>query len=228
MDDFDDTDLFISLGLEVKLMRFIGNVLVPSNLMFNIAVERGPEADDNDIELALNKWRYWLDQIVSKSIVFCKDNTAAMDMLLDDAGVKRTGNLFVLVPEEPSDELLGTLIQAKFNALGKGDLMAVSMEVTSDNLHGLSFTILGDHSQYLPQRAEDFIGGPTFWERPWWHRDDASSIDVLKPSEDAKPPAWAYSLDFLDRQAQKKGPAITTRPGFKPTIIDGGKPDKPK
>lgn len=228
MDDDDSgmTDLFIMLALEVKLMRFIGNVLVPSTLVMNVAVDRGSEADDNDVELALAKWRYWLENVVTKSIAFCRDNSQAIDILLDDNGVNRTGNLFLLTPEEPSDELLGTLFQAKFNALGADNLLALSVEVTSDNLHGLSFTLIGDHSIYLPQTAEEFIGGPSFWERPWWHRNDASSIDIMKPEgDDVTPPTWAYSLDFLDRQ--KKPPVVLSqRPGFKPTVIDGGKPPK--
>jgi hypothetical protein len=232
MDDDDNeheemTDIFISLSMEVKLIRFIGNTLVPSYLHMSIALERDPDAEDAKIELALQKWRYWMDNIVSKSIVFSKDNDAAMEMLLDEDGVNRTGNLFLLAPDEPSDELVASLLQAKLNALANGALTAITMEITSDNLHGMSFTILGDHSIYMPQTSEEFVGGETFWDRPWWHRDDASSIDVLRPSPDAKMPGWAYSLDFLDRQSGQKGTVIN-RPSFNPTIIDGGKPDEPK
>jgi hypothetical protein len=230
MDDgYDDIDLFISFNMEVKLMRFIGNVLVPSTLTLGVAVERGLDAEDTDVELALTKWRYWMDQIVSKSIVFSKDNSAALEILLDSNGVNRTGNLFVLVPGDPSDELLGAVFQAKFNALGQNALLALSMEVASDNHHGLSFTLIGDHSTYLPKTAEEFVGAPSFWEQPWWHRNDASSIDVVKPEgDDIKTPAWAYSLDFLDRAGRMKGPVITKKPSFNPTVIDGGKPDEPK
>ncbi len=224
MDDDDNgPDLFISFSIDISLMRFIGNTLIPSLLSLNVAIERGEDADDNAIELALTKWRYYLDNIISKGIAFSKDNSQAMDILIDENGTSRTSNLFILTPQEPSDEMLGSLFQAKFNALGEGNLIASSVEIASDNLHGLSFTLIGDHSTFLPTTVEEYLGGPSFWEKPWWMRDDASSIDVLKMSEDAPSPSWAYSLDFLDRTAKTK--SILTRPVFRPTVIDGGKPD---
>ncbi len=225
--DEDDTDFFISLALEVKLMRFIGRALVPSWLSMSVAVDRGDGSTDEQVEVALRKWRYFLDNIVSKSVAFCKDNDDALDILLDDNGINRTTNLFVLTPQEPSDEMLATLFQAKMNALGCGHLVAISVEIASDNLNGLSFTLLGDHAQYLPTTVEEYLG-PSFWEKPWWHRDDASSIDVRKIEDDQPTPAWAYSLDFLERNASAMtSSVIAERAPFKPTVIDGGKP-KPK
>jgi hypothetical protein len=227
MDDEDDgynTDMFISLNIETKFMRIIGNTFVPSNLNINCAIERNPESDDDTIEFVLNKWRYWVEQVVNKSIVFCKENSKALDILIDDEGLNKTGNIFVLTPADPSDELIAALLQSKFNALGNGHMIVSTIEITSDNIHGLSFTLMGDHAPYLPTTAEEYLGGKGYWEGPWWTRDDASTIDVLKPDnvEEGKYPGWAYSLDFLDRQAKKVG-AIIGKNGFNPTIIKGGK-----
>jgi hypothetical protein len=226
----DDTDLFISFSLDLTLMRFIGNVLVPSNLHINVGIDRGDTVDDHGIELALTKWRYFVDNIMSKSIVFCHENTQALDIVLDENSVNKTGNLFVLTPDEPSDEVIGAVIQAKFNALGEDALYATSLEVTSDNLHGLSFTLLGDHGSQLPSTVEQYLDVKSYWEKPWWHRNDASTIDVVKPDDapEGVYPSWAYSMDFLDRSSKAKTQAIPTKPSFKPTIIDGGKTDPEK
>jgi hypothetical protein len=229
----DDLEIFIGLSLQTKLLRVVGNTIVPTNLNISLGVERMSEdATEADMELALTKWRWWLENIVSKSIAFSKDNDAAMDIIIDDNGVNRTGNLLFVTPGEPSDEMLGSLIQAKFNALGKGHLGVGTIEVTSDNLHGLSFVLVGNHREALPQTIEDYLGAKSYWEVPWWDRDDSCSVDVLKPEdadEDAPPPAWAYSLDFLDRNSPQnvpvKGDTASSRPdgAFQPVIIEGGK-----
>jgi hypothetical protein len=100
------------------------------------------------------------------------------------------------------------------------------VEVKSDNQLGLQFTFVGDSSAVLPNNLE-WVGPRSFFDKPWWDRDDGSTLDVL-PAEDADltvKPVWAFSLDFLS--FPKKMNATTNgkivRPEFRPKVIDGGK-----
>lgn len=233
MDDFDDEEggeLFINFAFDVKLIRAISNVLVPSEFSVSCSIERLEGASDADVELALIKWRYWFENIVSKSVVFDTNNDSAIAMMLDDTGAKRVGNIIMLSPDEPSDEIIGALFQAKMNALSGGKVVCVAIEIRSDNMHGLSFTLVGDHTSYLPETTEEWLGAPSFFHSPWWTRNDGSCIDVLvtEDTDTSAHPPWAMSLDFLDRSRSPQDRAkmaMPSRPSFSPTVIVGGKED---
>ncbi len=231
-DDIDDdeniADLFISFSFEVKMIRVISNVLVPSDFKVTASIERTESATDAEVELALTKWRYWFDHVVAKSVAFSTENDSALEIILDKDGTKRIGNIIMLTPEDPSDEVLGALFQGKMNALGVNKVVCAAIDITSDNMHGLSFTLAGNHASFLPETTEEWLGGPSYYPSPWWTRNDASSIDVIATDDTDKttPPPWAYSLDFLDRASKAQNKArVSGRTPFTPTVINGGKPD---
>lgn len=224
-------EFFITLTFDVKIIRLIQNVLVPSELSVTASLDRNDDVDDAAVELGLAKCRYWFEHIVSKTISFGRDNTVAFDMLLEDGGSPRVGNVFMMTPDEPRDELLGALFQAKMNALANGAFEVEAIDINSDNLNGLSFTLAGDHAAYLPKTMDEWLGGPSYFDAPWWHRDDASTLDVYLMDEAKKdtPPAWAFSLDFLDKtKAKKPMEEATIVRAFQPKVIEGGKDDPEK
>lgn len=230
MDEISDTDLFINFTFEVSLIRVIANYLVASEFSISSSVERVEGTTDADFDYALTKWRYWFENAVNKCVAFDTNNDNALSILLDEDSAKRVGNVLMLTPDDPSDEVLGALFQSKMNALGGGKVICVAMEIQSSNMQGLSFTLVGDHAPYLPATTEAWLGGPSFYTTPWWTRDDGSCIDVLVTEDvdtSVRPP-WAPSLDFLDRtrtQRDRTPVALPGRQSFSPTIISGGKDD---
>jgi hypothetical protein len=125
---------------------------------------------------------------------------------------------------EPDDQHLAALFQAKLQALATSVMVFGPVEVQSDNQLGLQFTFVGDSNAVLP-KIEDWVGKRSFFDKPWWDRDDGSTLDIL-PAEDAdltvKPP-WAFSFDFLSHQKPTPTQVKIVRPEFRPTVIDGGK-----
>lgn len=225
-DDDDICELYLTYTIDVKMIRLIGAMMIPTNLTIALSIARGEDAEDHKIELALNKARYWFDNIVSKTIAISQDNPTAFELLLDDDGSPHLNNMFLLCPDEPRDEMLATLFQAKVNALADGAIYVVGIDILTDNLNGLSFSLAGDHSIFLPKTMEDWLGDTSYFDVPWWDRDDASTFDVyvVKESDKATTPSWAYSLDFLDKskpiKAVEGGAKVHA---FKPIVIDGGK-----
>lgn len=224
MQDFEDDEdtLLISYSVETRLVRVSGDMVYPAKLQIRADVQPSEECSEHDLNLALTKIKFFYDSLVTKSIVFSADNENALRMFVDDAGKNRTGNLIMLTPGEPTDEVLAAVFQAKMTALANGAIEFGVVEVKSDNPVGLSFIFVGSAANILPTMA-DWIGERSYFEIPWWSRNDASTLDVV-PQPDAdlsKKPAWAFSLDVLAGPKAETG--IVVRPAFKPTIIDGGK-----
>lgn len=230
-DEEDDIcDLYLTYTIDVKLIRLIGTLMVPTTMTVSFSIARGEDAEDAKIDLSLQKVRYWFENVVSKTIAISQDNPTAFELLLDDDGNPHLANHFLLCPDEPRDEMLATVFQAKFNALSNGAIIVAAVDITTDNLNGLHFSIAGDHTAFLPATMEDWIGETSYFDVPWWARDDASTFDVyvMKEAEKANKPSWAYSLDFLDKSKPAKAVEGAKVHAFKPVVIDGGMKGEPK
>lgn len=216
--------LFVNYSFDVRFVRVIENVLVPTRLEMRAEVDSDPDVSEDDLNKAFAKISFWIDNIVTKCVAFSAANAAAIDMFIDDKGVNRSGNLIMLTPDDPSDEHLATIFQSKLNALAGGTMEFGTIEIVSDNTAGLSFTFVGIGEDHLPT-VEEWLGDRYYFDKPWWSRDDASILDV-PPTQDtdvSKPPAWAYSLDFIHQGSAQD--TVVIRPEFRPTIIAGGKDD---
>lgn len=227
-DDFieeDEPTVLIEFEQEITMVRLIDSAFLPSKIKLSAELIPTHDLEEDQFDVAVTKMRFWLEGIASRCIAFARGNPHAHKMLIDDEGRNNSSNLLMLTPYEPSDEHMAALFQSKFTALGGGDLIVGSVEVRSNNMAGLVFRFVGNAEEILPD-METWIGERSFFDTPWWGRDDASTLDVI-PADDAdleKKPAWAYSLDFLSAVG-KEQPDVVLRPEFKPTVIDGGQKD---
>jgi hypothetical protein len=118
------------------------------------------------------------------------------------------------------------------NALAGESAYFANVQIESDNTQGLKFTFHGDSGGLLPS-MEDWMPGAYWATEPWWDRDDASTLDLIPPdgTEPSDVPVWAFNLDFITNAVLGNVNAPVTdgtniiRAPFKPTIIDGGKPE---
>jgi hypothetical protein len=222
-DEENGVNVLIDFEQQITMVRIIEDMFLPSQLTIKAEVFPAEKSGDNDYEIAFAKVRFWLENIVTRCIAFSKTNDVAIGMLISTDGRNNTGNLLMLTPDEPSDENLAVILQAKMTALAGGKLMFGAVEIKSNNLTGLRFTFIGNNEELLPS-MDEWVGEHTYFEKPWWNRDDASTLDVLPPSDanlDEKP-AWAYDLDFIAKAFKQKAADVVLRPDFKPTIIEGG------
>jgi len=227
-DENHDTDvnMLISFEQSFTMIRIIDNLFLSSTFDIKAEVLGVDDSNEHDFDIAFAKVRFWLENVVSRCIAFRRGNEAALKMLITEDGKNNSGNLLMLTPDEPTDESIAVLMQAKMTALAAGRLIFGSVEIKSNNLNGLRFTFVGSAHDVLPG-MDDWVGAPNFFTQPWWDRDDASTIDVV-PAEDTdltKTPAWAYDLDFI-ANAMRPPQEPLFRAEFKPTIINGGKADE--
>jgi hypothetical protein len=228
MDDDEDfgPEVFTHFVFSIKVVRVLEDLIIPSTLKFKMEFIPMDTADDTEIDLSFTKMRYWLDNVINKSVIFAHDNSTAITMFIDQQGADtRIGNILVLTPHEPTDQHIAALFQAKMQALAGGSMAFGPVEVSSDNQLGLVFTFVGDSSAVLPGIA-DWVGERSFFDKPWWDRDDGSTLDVMPPDDAdlSVPPSWAFNFDFLDKpKKESKAEGQIVRPDFRPKVIDGGK-----
>ena len=220
----EEANLLIDFDYEVRLIRVIGNHFVSSNI--NISAEVIPLIDEtshDDFDIALSKCRFWLETVLSRSIAFFKENEHAAKMLLDE-GKARCSNFLMITPFEPTDDHLACILQSKLTALANGAVRFGTVCIKSDNSSGLVFKFVGDSEDFLPDMEEWMDGKKTYFDQPWWNREDTSTFDVVPDPDDdlTKIPSWAGNLDFLS-QAIRAPQNVVVRPDFKPKVIKGDK-----
>lgn len=234
MDYDNDAELYINLTLQFKAIKVVENQLIPSTftlktqLMWN---EDEEEDDRHDFEtqLAISKIRFWFENIIDESVMFSRANTWAIRAFLSDEGTQTVENHLVVLPDDPADSLLAEIFQSKMNALAGNALHFGYVDLSADNANGFSFLFAG-YGEYNLPNMEQWIGTRSYFSKPWWARDDASTIDVIPDEHDdlKDTPNFAYSLNFLGDSisSENKPTARIIRPEFKPEIIKGGKNGK--
>jgi hypothetical protein len=221
-EDGDEDYMVVTFKTKTRMMRFSGNGLSSSSIRIKAVLVPDPTITQGEVEHAMVKVNYFFDQLVNDCIAFSFDNKQALNILFSSEGRNQTGNLLMITPYDPSDELMATLFQAKITALSMGKILVESCEVESDLSGGLSFTFVGEGANLMPT-MEEWLGDRSYFDEPWWMRNDASVLDVIPPegADLAVKPAWAYSLDTV--LAPKAATGTIVRPEFRPKVLPGGK-----
>lgn len=216
----EDDAMLMKFKKTFPLIRVIDNVIVPDTFNLTASVSPIEDMTAEEITMFYVKMSLFCDEVIPNSLAVASDNDAGRHLIIGDDGVNRTGNLIMLLPGEPSDDLLSIIMQAKLSALteGKFDIFDVSMETNSPI--GISFVFDGEGRDMLPD-IDTWIGPHRYFDKPWWDRNDASTMDII-PADDADlsvKPDWAFSIDLtLDEENETAPPPKT---GFNPTIIPG-------
>ncbi len=230
-DDSDDDSLefnetYLHYTFDVRFVRLVDRTFLPAKMNVRAEIMFDEDAADFEIELAFSKIRYWLDNFVSRSIVFRRENDYARAILIDENGMNRTGNFIMLTPSEPTDEHLAVLFQAKMAAIATGTVGFGPLEVKSDGPTGISVMFAGDAMERLPTMEEWVGDGANYFETPWWTRADTSMLDIQQVPEGAdltRRPSWASGFEMFDALLQNEdSEPVVLRPTFKPTVVDGG------
>lgn len=231
MDDLEEeyvNELYLHYKTKFRSTRIIGDTVYPTNFTLKADVwldmeELSQEDKDFHLNLTLIKIDFFFRNIVDNSVMLSSSNSWASDTFFKD-GKPVIDNNIISCPSEPSDDHLAMLFQSKMTSLSKEYVVFGGIKLTSDNSRGLSFTFVGDGANTLPDIVE-WVGEVSYFEEPWWMRDDASTYDII-PTEDAdltQKPDFAFDLDFLGQSLKPINSEHVTnnvvRPSFRPKII---------
>lgn len=222
MIDSEEPNILITFEHNVTFVRFIHDKILPTTIQIKSTIfPMVAEVIENDFDMAISKAKFWLESIVSKCIIFSKNNLVASRLFSEINNIPIPENLFMITPSEPTDEQIAMLFQAKLTALSGLKVGFAEFTIKSNNYNDLSFMFVGETVDVLPVHKE-WVGERSYFDKSWWDRNDASTFDIVPP-EDAdlsETPKWAYSLDFLNADLNRPDEAIIH--GFTPSIIDGG------
>jgi hypothetical protein len=232
MDENDDTfpnHLLISLCHEFSATRVHEQRLSPALIKIKLDVS-SPETEDSAsrLNICLSKIKHLVDDVLQGSVIMDVSDEWATDRFLDDQGPSGRGSI-ILCPDFPTDAMLANLLVCKFQTLVGKDLHIHGLEVESSDGRGMKFMLIvgDDPGSELPS-GEEWLSPVNYFKKPWWYRDDASTMDVI-PNEDFDPmeiPGWAYGLSFLaERHADQSPTDRVVRMEFRPVIIQGGRSD---
>ena len=227
--------LFISIKNEFRITRVVGSTVSPALVKTKVDISTvDQEADDytERMDVALAKINYFLTEVVDGSIWISSANDWAVNSFVQGLG-PRTSNSVAICPDEPTDALLCEIIMCKMKAISKGAFTIHSIEIDSSDSNGLGFIFVGGSPGEVFPDMKDWVGEFSYFTNPWWHRGDASVMDVI-PEEGSDlnaPPSWAYSLGFIAEQMggetdEKPQSEKVVRPEFRPKVIEGGKQDQ--
>lgn len=232
MDDTETDDginTMVDFRHSFTLVRVLGNTIVPARLKMRAEVVPTQEAQEIDFNVTFIKTKFWLDNIVAKSVAFSHENPLGWSMMLDADKKLRFTNSLMITPYEPTDDHLAVLLQAKMTAFAGGRLEFGCVRVEAEG-EGVVYTYVGEWETDLPTMDKWLPAKPYYFEVPWWMRDDASNLDVAPPegTDMTVPPPWAFSLDFIEqairprRAAEEPVEPVVIKGGFRPKVIDGG------
>lgn len=237
--DDDGINVLIDYTQTVSLVRMVGNALTPARLVIKAEVLPSMNAGEIDFDVSFAKIKFWFETVVSRTIVFCRANTLALNMFTDKDGKSQIVNHLMISPHEPTDEHLGALFQAKMTALSNNTMNFGAVRVNSDSSSGLVWSYVGDWEEDLPTMSDWFDTKPYYFDKPWWCRADISTLDMIPAgaSDFSTPPPWAFGLEFIEQAIRPTaadkddGPEspenVVIRGAFRPRVIDGDAEGQP-
>jgi len=158
-----------------RLHRLISDRLLASDCEIECQITVLPGFDSQEIHTRFAAMKLWLEDFVDNSIAYNPDSE------IDINWISSLYNTAIMTPGEPMDHILAALIHAKLNAIGVGVVEISRTHFLCDTSHGFSNAISGSTAEWLPVMSE-WIGERHFHKLPWWHRGDATTID-LQPRE---------------------------------------------
>ena len=144
--------------------RFLINSYV-MELFMDVTTE-----DVREQNIALERVKYLLTEALDSCVFVDYQDVAAIDNYLK-------ANMKVCpVPEGPYDQIIGSVLMSKFNAVTEGKLFVTEVKICSRICDDLNFYV--EYDEEMPLHTN--IG-------TWWHENNTSICDIkLKPNRKEK------------------------------------------
>lgn len=175
----NDTIIGTTMSISLNICRLVDERLQASNVDMTFDLEIDPSFSQADQKQKLGLIRKWIDNILKNCIAFNVHSQIDTELL------GQVINPVMFCPDEPHDYMLLLLITAKLNAIGDGIVKVESSMISSDSNQGFGNNLVGDPLDLLPT-AEDWMGEPRYYQKPWWDRPDGGMMDL--PVEEGEDP----------------------------------------
>lgn len=221
-----DTDLeagvFLRYKFTVNFVRVITSYMSPAKATFVCDIVLDDEVSQFDLNVrnAFDRIKGWIS-MKENVLIYSKDNPLGkmLESYKDEDG-DTIHNERMILPYEPVDDMIALAFLRKLNAIGSGFVAVGSITMTSSDSEGMEVMAFGENGDYFPV-METWMGERTYFSRPWWDRNDASSIDTVPPEGADLNSAPDYAISLTDTIAIPEQETKIIRPEFKPRVIKG-------
>ena len=147
--------------------------------------------DVRDSNIALDRLRYFFEEVLTDSVFIKHDDTAQIKKL------KAAGIETIIMPEEPVDQIVGMMLYSKINAIMEGRMVVRSVLISSN---------VGDEVIYEHDQNESLapFDQPGWWQDPSPHCltvNNDKSRDKVFVISNTKP--WReLGLDWYEDQVE--------------------------
>jgi hypothetical protein len=230
IEEFPPHELFTGIELKFSGTRVLNDTLSPASFCLKLELHPMDEdMRDGAISDSYVKMKYFVDQALDGAVFIERmDEWSAVTFIDLETGLPTCANNLVMCPGRPTNISLAKVLHAKLAALACDSIHVGFVQLNSNDAGGLGVTSVGEAATSLPTMEEWLGQERSYFSKPWWSRDDASTMDIV-PGEDAnlaQPPEFAYSLAFLLEEPEEiEGEPKVVRLEFRPRLIQGGKQD---
>lgn len=133
-----------------------------------------------------------------------------------------TTNRFIELPRPPYDQVMSAVCFTKSNAILDGKIVVKSVELSSYQGDGISYTVEQDSPELELLKVDNWFSTKYNKFNPWWLRGDTATYDKeLRKGIYTGHFQWETGSTPVDRKEETNNHAKIFE--FNPRIIDGGK-----
>ena len=205
--------------------EFKSIIIVDNELFHNIyKVKIGirPVTDDLEEQTQyFDRLKFLYTYIVANTVITGRDEDLYKILAVE------TNNRFIELPRPPYDQIMAAVLFAKSNAILEGKIIVDSLELSSYQGDGISYTVTKEGSEIELLDVDKWFSTKYNKFDPWWLRPDTATYDKeLAKGIYTGHFSWQDHNEHNEPKADPQHEENAKIFEFNPRILDGGKGKK--
>jgi hypothetical protein len=205
--------------------EFKSIIIVDNELFHNIyKVKIGirPVTDDLEEQTQyFDRLKFLYTYIVANTVITGRDEDLYKILAVE------TNNRFIELPRPPYDQIMAAVLFAKSNAILEGKIIVDSVELSSYQGDGISYTVTKEGSEIELLDVDKWFSTKYNKFDPWWLRPDTATYDKeLAKGIYTGHFSWQDHNEHNEPKADPQHEENAKIFEFNPRILDGGKGKK--
>ena len=205
--------------------EFKSIIIVDNELFHNIyKVKIGirPVTDDLEEQTQyFDRLKFLYTYIVANTVITGRDEDLYKILAVE------TNNRFIELPRPPYDQIMAAVLFAKSNAILEGKIIVDSLELSSYQGDGISYTVTKEGSEIELLDVDKWFSTKYNKFDPWWLRADTATYDKeLAKGIYTGHFSWQDHNEHNEPKADPQHEENAKIFEFNPRVLDGGKGKK--
>ena len=205
--------------------EFKSIIIVDNELFHNIyKVKIGIRPVTDDLEEQsqyFDRLKFLYTYIVANTVITGRDEDLYKILAVE------TSNRFIELPRPPYDQIMAAVLFAKSNAILEGKIIVDSLELSSYQGDGISYTVTKEGSEIELLDVDKWFSTKYNKFDPWWLRPDTATYDKeLAKGIYTGHFSWQDHNEHNEPKADPQHEENAKIFEFNPRVLDGGKGKK--